>query len=427
MAACNPPTYLLKGTATPAITATYTPEPTATYTPTPQLYNLEGRLFFDKNADGLQDEATYMPCLNQRCDFVNEMEPGLPGFEVCADIDEQDYCAMTGEDGGFTIPVPAKEGETARLNIAKDPNEGVKEKEMRYINKSTGEIVIPAYTLKGKIGWRMIKEGDVTHFEEGLLNPDIFYQGEVAEQKLNGAELIKIADGIDVIVGKDNPIGLMNERITYPFRAEDWDKMTMNGGYDHDSAKDKVIDFTGDPTLCVPISFYVCEPKPADSISPFVGVVDGHSALDYGNRGSARGIPLFAAQNGFISVYVDQGNGIGINITPTDEFDPNNNPDNNINLGYGHCDSVAVEQWQYVHRGQLVGFLGSTGTSYDYPHVHLSATYGKSYDRNQLFGAKLDKDFYAMMDPRYVIEGFNDHSSWTVWNVPVFFPISYEK
>jgi len=366
-----------------------------------------------------------MPCLNQRCDFVNEMEPGLPGFEVCADIDEQDYCALTGEDGGFTLPLPAKDGETARLYIAKDPNEGVKEKEMRYINKSIGEIVVPAYTLKGKIGWRMIKEGDVTHFEEGPLNPDIFYQGEVAEQKLNGAELIKIADGIDVIVGKDNPIGLMNERITYPFRAGDWARMTMNGGYDHDSAKDKVIDFTGETTICWDL--YDCEPKPAGSLSPFVGVKDGHPAIDYGNRGSARGIPLFAPQNGFISVYVDMAGGLGIKVTPTESFDPNNNPDNNISVGYGHCDSAAVEQWQYVHRGQLVGFLGSTGTSYDYPHVHFTAIYGKSFDRNQMGGMIWLKDFYAMIDPRYVIKGFNDHSIWTAWNQPVFFPISYAK
>ena len=382
-------------------------------------------MFFDKNADGLQDEATYMPCLNQRCDFVNEMEPGLPGFEVCADIDEQDYCALTGEDGGFTLPLPAKDGETARLYIAKDPNEGVKEKEMRYINKSIGEIVVPAYTLKGKIGWRMIKEGDVTHFEEGPLNPDIFYQGEVAEQKLNGAELIKIADGIDVIVGKDNPIGLMNERITSIFRAGDWAKMTVNGGYDHDSAKDKVIDFTGETTTCWDL--YDCEPKPAGSLSPFVGVKDGHSGVDYGNRGSARGIPLFAAQNGFIGVYVDMAGGLDIFVTPTDGFDPNNNPDNNLSIAYSHCDSAAAEQWQYVYRGQLVGFIGSTGTSYDYPHVHLTAVYGKSFDRNQLYGMIWLKDFYAMIDPRYVIKGFNDHSIWTAWNQPVFFPISYAK
>jgi hypothetical protein len=422
--ACEPPAYLLKATATPTITATYTPEPTPTYTPTPQLSNLEGIVFSDKNATGLQDEATYMPCLNQRCDLVNEMEPGLPGFEVCVDIEEQDYCALTGEDGSFTLPLPARDGETVMLNIAKDPNEGVKEKEMRYINKSIGEIVIPAYTLKGMIGWKMIKKGDVTHFEEGLLNPDIFYQGEVAEQKLNGAELIKIADGIGVIVGKDNPIGLMNERITYPFRAEDWAKMTMNGGYDHDSAPEKVIDFTGEATICWDL--YDCEPKPSGSFSPFVGVKDGHSGNDFG-AGNARGIPLYAVRDGIVITSIMENGAMRTYLYPIG-FGISGNSLNDIGFAYGHLDSVVVPQFKEEYTGQLIGFIGSSGTDSNYPHLHLETNFGKEFPNIPLLGSnQYAKDLYAMMDPMYIIKDFNDISSWTAWNQPVFFPISYAK
>ena len=108
--------FILSACSTPP-EPTPTAEPTNTPEPTPEPVYLEGKLFFDKNATGLQDESTYLPCLNQRCDPVTEMEPGLEGFNVCTNIDDQDYCSTTLADGSFSIELPLEPTEPLHVDI----------------------------------------------------------------------------------------------------------------------------------------------------------------------------------------------------------------------------------------------------------------------------------------------------------------------
>jgi hypothetical protein len=457
MAACDTPAYLLKGTATPAIIDTNTPQPTPTYTPTPiPGPDIEGTLFFDMNSTGLKDPATLefnpgvlnnpkypiQPDLEKVIqaylaanpktkmgDIITLDEPALTGYEVCADINAGTICETTDEfcaniepeticgttdaEGRFSIPNPANL-KTAHLTI-KDPYAGKKEWMMRYITKWIGELVIPAYTLKGE-------DLDPYYIGSPRSKP-VYFQGDVAEQKLDTREIIEIKNGIDATVGKPIQIGLMNGRIVSPFRPEDIAKLTKNGGLDHDPTGD-VRDFTGETTTCWDL--YDCEPKPAESFSPFVGVKNGHSGLDFGGP-SARGIPLYASRDFIIISFVQDNDNLIIKTFTDKEYDISDMLLGDIFVAYVHCDSAAVSQFQQIHAGQLIGFVGSSGTNYEYPHLHLEISFGREFPNMGLYANTYAKDPYAMMNPRYIIKDFNDLSSWTVWNVQVFYPIPRPK
>lgn len=410
-----------------SVEPTPTAEPTMTPEPTLEPVYLEGKLFFDKNATGLQDEATYLPCTNQRCDAISEMEPGLEGFEVCTTLDEETYCATTSSQGGFSLELPANQQESFHIEI-NDPNQDIPEKAMRFINLYEGTVVVPAYTLKGKEGWNLI-DGTPT---EGVLDPAIFYQGEIPEQTLYDTKNIKLGEGIDLKIGDENILGLMNERIVYPFRLEDFDEFTYNGGFDHDESEEGVIDFIGNTSMSKigGLAYFICTLE-ENSDSPFICTLDSHSALDFGYKGLPKGIPLFAAEEGYVTTDVSGDGSIVIQVVPTpteelERLDLSDNKDNLILLNYGHCDSSAVANYDFVKRGQLIGFIGDTGYTNTYPHVHLSAQYGGSFSRNCFGCSEFTKDFFAMTIPEFVTPGFNDHSIWTEWNQPIFYPIELE-
>lgn len=400
-------------------------EPMATYAPTPTqaLVNLDGKLFFDMNATGLQDDVTYLPCLNQNCEAVTEPEPGLEGFEVCTDLDEIAYCATTGADGSFSISLPAEKDEVVYVSIT-DPHKNVPEKAMRFINLFMGEVFIPSYTLKGKVGLNRVDGKKV----EGVLDPFAFYQGDVQEQRLYDTELEKITEKITLKIGAENSIGLMNERMVYPFRFEDFAGLDKRGGFDQDLDKGKVIDFAGN-TQKTNWAYLDCIfDKSSDS--PFLCTLDGHTALDYGYKGSPKGVAVFAAQEGHVNILFDEpNNAFSLYLYPSHEFNLDENPENEILLYYYHLDSSVVEIGQEVYRGQLLGFMGNRATVKEYPHLHFAALYGKpldapNKDMERFFSLYL-KDFYANRVPENIVKGFNDHSIWTVWNQPVFYPINY--
>jgi hypothetical protein len=96
---------------------------------------------------------------------------------------------------------------------------------------------------------------------------------------------------------------------------------------------------------------------------PILGFVRMHSGTDYG---AAWGSPIYAVADGTVSysgwhgghgnyVRLEHGSGIG--------------------TGYGHMSRLAVSSGMQVRRGQVIGYVGSTGLSTG-PHLHFEVYRG---------------------------------------------------
>ena len=93
--------------------------------------------------------------------------------------------------------------------------------------------------------------------------------------------------------------------------------------------------------------------------------------------------PIYAIQAGKITTatYSNYGYGNYIVINHGECLDDNSSY---ISL-YGHCSSLAVEVGQEVEKGQLIGYVGTTGNSTG-PHLHLELRInGQRTDPLQLF------------------------------------------
>jgi murein DD-endopeptidase MepM/ murein hydrolase activator NlpD len=93
-------------------------------------------------------------------------------------------------------------------------------------------------------------------------------------------------------------------------------------------------------------------------IHPIYKTVKFHEGMDFT---AATGTPIYATGNGIVEPPNGHGKGYGYHIV--------------INHGYGyetlyaHMSKIAVKAGQRVKRGQVVGYVGSTGSSVG-PHLH---------------------------------------------------------
>lgn len=95
------------------------------------------------------------------------------------------------------------------------------------------------------------------------------------------------------------------------------------------------------------------------------------------------GTPIYAIQAGLVTTsgYSNYGYGNYIIINHGECLDDNSTY---ISL-YGHCSSLAVEEGEQVEKGQLIGYVGTTGNSTG-PHLHLEVRInGNRVDPLQLF------------------------------------------
>ncbi len=139
----------------PRPTATLTPAPTSTQEPTstPIVSALNGVLFFDMNANGLRDKASFVLTLDmdgnlpftvqklfpditgKNGDIISVDEPYLNGFKLCVVISENQYCGTSDSDGKYTINnIPVASNTKVTLKIT-DPNAGDIRLAMRYVNR----------------------------------------------------------------------------------------------------------------------------------------------------------------------------------------------------------------------------------------------------------------------------------------------------
>ena len=97
-------------------------------------------------------------------------------------------------------------------------------------------------------------------------------------------------------------------------------------------------------------------------IHPILGYKKYHSGYDICINGGTYGAPVYAVGNGYVtkaSWYGGYGNCVMINVG------------HGFTTLYGHLSSYACSYGQTVKKGQVVGYIGSTGMSTG-PHLHFS-------------------------------------------------------
>ena len=108
-------------------------------------------------------------------------------------------------------------------------------------------------------------------------------------------------------------------------------------------------------------------PSVAGLIWPIQGVLTSPFGMRWGRMhegidiGAATGTPIYAAAGGTV-IYAGWESGYG-NLTVIDHG-------NGLATAYGHQSKIAVSNGQTVSRGQLIGYVGSTGHSTG-PHLHF--------------------------------------------------------
>ncbi|HPD19090.1 MAG TPA: M23 family metallopeptidase, partial [Candidatus Goldiibacteriota bacterium] len=93
-------------------------------------------------------------------------------------------------------------------------------------------------------------------------------------------------------------------------------------------------------------------------IDPFTGALSFHQGVDIAND---IGTPIKATADGVIQYADFERGGYGNLVTI--------NHGNGYLSKYGHMQKFIVSPGQYVKKGQIIGFLGSTGKSTS-PHMH---------------------------------------------------------
>jgi murein DD-endopeptidase MepM/ murein hydrolase activator NlpD len=94
-----------------------------------------------------------------------------------------------------------------------------------------------------------------------------------------------------------------------------------------------------------------------ERVDPFNGEGAFHSGLDIS---APYGTPVHAAADGVVS-YADFMNGYG-NLISIDHG-------HGVATRYGHLSACAINLGQHVHRGQVIGYVGTTGRVTS-PHLH---------------------------------------------------------
>ncbi|MBA4748399.1 MAG: M23 family metallopeptidase, partial [Sphingopyxis sp.] len=90
---------------------------------------------------------------------------------------------------------------------------------------------------------------------------------------------------------------------------------------------------------------------------PILGYLRMHSGIDFGG---GYGAPIYAVTDGTVS-YAGRNGGYGNYVRI--------NHGGGLGSGYGHMSRIAVSGGQRVARGQVIGYIGSTGLSTG-PHLH---------------------------------------------------------
>jgi murein DD-endopeptidase MepM/ murein hydrolase activator NlpD len=93
-------------------------------------------------------------------------------------------------------------------------------------------------------------------------------------------------------------------------------------------------------------------------IDPIYKTVKMHAGLDFA---ASQGTPIYATANGVVKTAGNTGNGYGNHVVIDHGY--------GYETLYGHMVRVKARPGQHVNRGDLIGYVGSTGKSTG-PHCH---------------------------------------------------------
>ncbi len=277
----------------------------------------EPNLFFDMNGSGLHDTG----------------EPGLAGFTIC--VEGTGNCTTTNIYGRFTLA--ANPGDTVTLLIT-DPNAHNPSLAMRYINKWNGAVVISAYEMNGVA---------------------------VPEQHLNDAEVVAIREGIEVVVGDDLQVGLMQGFLGKPHNENLPNTPFITTYTDLDLNLGTMLDWTGNTTQTTIIHDH----DVWNAVTP--GLMNQHQGTDWAME---VGTQIIAMAPGRI-IISDGGQGRGFARYVRQVVDIPGDP-NIYLLTYGHNSQnlvvVGPTVYERGHVLALSGRNGSSGEDTTNPHLHVS-------------------------------------------------------
>lgn len=121
-------------------------------------------------------------------------------------------------------------------------------------------------------------------------------------------------------------------------------------------------------------------------IDPVYKTIKFHAGLDFS---AAQGTPIFATADGRVTTAGNVGNGYGNHVIINHGF--------GYETLYGHMYRVKVQNGTYVKRGEVIGWVGSTGKSTG-PHVHYEVKkYGKHLDPVYFFYNDLSPEQYQQI------------------------------
>ena len=100
-------------------------------------------------------------------------------------------------------------------------------------------------------------------------------------------------------------------------------------------------------------------------VHPITGNYSFHNGLDLA---SYQGTPIYASKSGTVTTATyNYAYGYYVTINHYDGF----------STLYGHMTNYVVSEGDYVERGQVIGYVGSTGYSTG-PHLHFTVYYNGS-------------------------------------------------
>ena len=119
-------------------------------------------------------------------------------------------------------------------------------------------------------------------------------------------------------------------------------------------------------------------------IHPIYKTMKMHTGMDFSAK---KGTPIYATGDGEILEAVKRANGYGNHVIIDHGY--------GYKTLYGHMRKYIVKKGQKVKRGEIIGYVGSTGTSTG-PHLHYEVhKNGKKINPVNFFYNDLTADEYA--------------------------------